>query len=83
MDILIRCPHRRSVLTFVPRAQQSASPVTPQKGATLAGAGADCAGELETMGMLAAADRSRDRRCHVRLLLQALGWTQSLHGMPC
>ena len=40
---------------------QLGTPVTPQKGATLEGAGAALAGPLARAGTLAAAERSRDR----------------------
>ena len=46
---------------------QLGTPVTPQKGATLEGAGAALACPLARAGMLAAAERSRDRLAKLSL----------------
>lgn len=45
-------------------------PVTPQNGATLEGAGADCAAPAVQIGRVAAAERRRDRLWRDGTLLQ-------------
>ena len=46
---------------------QLGTPVTPQKGATLEGAGAALADSLASAGTLAAAERSRNRLANLSL----------------